>query len=63
MWWGGAGILVDPQDVDKIAGAVGHVLNDPALQESLRSAAVARAHLFSWDKAARETLAVYRGGR
>ena len=36
------------------------LLADPALRERLRAAGLARAAAFSWERTARETLAVYR---
>ncbi len=57
---GDAGIVVDPQSAEEIADAIKRVLGDANLQGHLRLAAIDRAHLFSWDKAARETLAVYK---
>jgi glycosyltransferase involved in cell wall biosynthesis len=35
------------------------VLEDPALAEALRQKGLARAKLFTWEKTARETIAVY----
>jgi glycosyltransferase involved in cell wall biosynthesis len=57
---GGAAILVDPSDEDALASAVEGILQDRSLGERLRSAGLQRAKAFSWEKAARETLAVYR---
>jgi glycosyltransferase involved in cell wall biosynthesis len=54
-----AAILVDPRAVDEIAGAIERVLSDAALRDELRAKSLARAALFSWERTARETLAVY----
>jgi len=56
---GGAALLVDPTPAP-LAEALGRVLADPALRERLREAGLTRAAQFSWERTARETLAVYR---
>lgn len=56
---GGAALLVDPAPLP-LAGALERLLADPALRERLRAAGLARAAAFSWERTARETLAVYR---
>jgi glycosyltransferase involved in cell wall biosynthesis len=43
---GDAAIMVDPYDVDAIAGAMARVLNDPALAADLRQRGLARAGQF-----------------
>jgi glycosyltransferase involved in cell wall biosynthesis len=57
---GDVGVLVDPARPDALGDALLAYLDDPALQLRLRAAARARAALFSWDRAARDTLALYR---
>lgn len=57
---GDAGLLIDPNDAEGLAEALGRVLNDPALCQDLRRRGLERAREFSWDRAARETLTVYR---
>ncbi len=57
---GDAGILVDPNDPDAIADAIQRILSDDGLRRELAAKGVARAKLFSWQKAAGETLAIYR---
>ena len=57
---GHAGILVDPDEPEDIAGGLEAVLNDPDLRARLREAGLARAACFTWEETARETLAVYR---
>jgi glycosyltransferase involved in cell wall biosynthesis len=56
---GDAGILVDPLDVDEIAGALRRLLDDPALVERLGEAARVRAGQFSWDRTAELVVAAY----
>ena len=57
---GDAALLVDPLDVPAMAQALGRVLGDLSLRQDLRARSLARAALFSWERTARETLAVYR---
>ena len=57
---GEAGLLVTSGDDSALAGALGRFLGDDALRAALRSRARPRAGAFSWDRAADETLAVYR---
>ncbi|MGC8781880.1 MAG: glycosyltransferase family 4 protein [Anaerolineae bacterium] len=56
----GAALLVDPLDVDALADALRRVLADPDLAAELRARGLAQAARFSWERAAQETLAVYR---
>ena len=55
---GDAAILVDPTDVDAIAEAMLRLSSDEALRQQLIEAGRANVARFSWQKAARETLAV-----
>lgn len=55
----GAALLVDPTP-RPLAEALERLLGDPALRERLRLAGLVRAAQFSWERTARETLAVYR---
>ena len=55
---GDAAILVDPTDVDAIAEAMLRLSSDEALRQHLIAAGRANVTRFSWQKAARETLAV-----
>lgn len=57
---GDAALLVAPHDTAGWAGAMGHVLADPALQAELRARGLARARRFGWPAAARATLDTYR---
>ena len=57
---GDAGVLVDPIDPEALGDALIAYLGDPARQRELRALARPRAARFSWDRAAAETLAVYR---
>jgi glycosyltransferase involved in cell wall biosynthesis len=57
---GEAGLLIDPEDPENIAAACLRIAQDEALQHRLREAGFCQAQKFSWEKAARETLAVYK---
>jgi glycosyltransferase involved in cell wall biosynthesis len=56
---GEAGLLVDPRDPRELAGALRRLAGDPALRQTMSQAGLRRAAGFSWERAARETLAVY----
>jgi glycosyltransferase involved in cell wall biosynthesis len=57
---GDAGVLVDPGDPDAPGDALVAYLGDVGRQRDLRARARPRAASFSWDRAAADTLAVYR---
>jgi glycosyltransferase involved in cell wall biosynthesis len=57
---GDASILVDPRDVASLSRAIRAVLMDPERQRAMRSNGLKQASGFSWERAARETLAVYQ---
>ncbi len=55
---GDAALLVDPQDVDAIAAAMQRLVSDDALRAELSRRGLENVKRFSWEKCARETLAV-----
>lgn len=57
---GGAGILLSPDDTRAWSDALRVVLDDAARWADMRALGLAQARKFSWERAARETLAVYR---
>jgi glycosyltransferase involved in cell wall biosynthesis len=57
---GDAGLLVDDRDPDALGEALVTLLGDDAMQTRLRELARPRAARFSWDRAAADTLALYR---
>ena len=57
---GDAGLLVDERDPAALGDALVAFLGDEALRAGLRERAKPRAARFSWDRAADDTLAVYR---
>lgn len=56
---GDAALTVNPQNWEEIAVAMHRVLSSPDLREELRQKGMQRAAIFSWQRAAAETLAVY----
>jgi len=57
---GEAGILVDPVIDEQIASAMNELAEDENRLMTLKLAAVHRASLFSWERAAQQTLSLYR---
>ncbi len=57
---GDAGWLVDPEDVEAWAAAIGRLLADEDLRADYRERGFRQASRFSLERMARETLAVYR---
>jgi glycosyltransferase involved in cell wall biosynthesis len=57
---GDAALLFDPEEPEAIAEALRTTAKDAALRERLRVEGLRRAAEFSWDRAARETVEVYR---
>jgi len=57
---GDAALLVEPTDVDGMTVAIWRLLSDEALRQQMIDKGLKRARLFSWRKAALETLDIYR---
>jgi glycosyltransferase involved in cell wall biosynthesis len=57
---GDAALLVDPTGVADLAGAIEEVLDNGVHREELEGKGPEQAAKFSWDKAAEQTLQVYR---
>jgi glycosyltransferase involved in cell wall biosynthesis len=55
----GAALLVPPNDLEQLAVALRDVVVSAELRASLREQGLVQAKKFSWDRCARETLAVY----
>jgi glycosyltransferase involved in cell wall biosynthesis len=51
-----AGILIDPYNVDEMAGAIARVISNRELRVSMGRKGLEQARLFSWGKAARDML-------
>lgn len=56
-----AGILVDPYNNEEITYAIDKLLGNPGLRNDLSQKALKRSLDFSWEKAAKDTIAVYGG--
>lgn len=56
---GDAGILVDPVQDEQLANAMDELAGDEKRLAALKSAAQQRAALFSWERAAQDTLTLY----
>ncbi len=56
---GEAGILLDPEDVEKWTEGMIRVLTHEDLRSQMRQKGLARAEAFNWSKTARETLCAY----
>ena len=57
---GGAGLLIDPDNPETIADAMGRVLDDAALRRRMADAGVARAAQYTWKSSAERLYATYR---
>jgi glycosyltransferase involved in cell wall biosynthesis len=57
---GDAAMLIDPNDVDELTVVMRQVLTSESKRECMIAKGLKRAANFSWQRAARETLAVYR---
>ncbi len=57
---GDAALLVDPKNVAEITDAIIRLLDDQELRKKLIAAGLTRAKQFTWEKTARETLAIYQ---
>jgi glycosyltransferase involved in cell wall biosynthesis len=55
-----AALLVDPLNVEALASAMADALSNPSLRAQLIVKGLERAREFSWEKTARETLALYQ---
>ena len=56
---GNAGIMVNPTDVSSLCDSMYDLLQDKELWHRMRHMGLERSKLFSWEKTAKETLAVY----
>ncbi len=57
---GGAALYFNPFNVDEMAVALERLVDDAALRATLRARGLERAAQFTWERTARDTLAVYR---
>ncbi|MFN2514487.1 MAG: glycosyltransferase family 1 protein, partial [Pyrinomonadaceae bacterium] len=56
---GGAAILVEPTNVEALAGAIAELLDSDDLRSKLSALGRSRAAEFTWERTARLTLEVY----
>lgn len=56
---GSAAVLVDPYDARSIADGIRSVLTDERLRQDLHAKGLEQVRKYSWETAARETLAIY----
>ena len=56
---GEAGQFFDPLDTKMMADALRRVLSDDDLRQEMRAAGLVRARQFTWNKAAKDTLAIF----
>jgi glycosyltransferase involved in cell wall biosynthesis len=57
---GDAALLVDPEDVEALAAALGQLMGGGELREKLIGRGLDRAAQFSWEKAAEQTWSIYQ---
>lgn len=57
---GDAALYINVQDSEQLGTVLGQLLNDSELQERLRNKGFDRVKQFTWERAARDTLAVYQ---
>ncbi len=57
---GRAGLYADPEDIDEIRKRIKQAFEDESWRKSIISSGIKRAEQFSWEKAALETMAVYK---
>ena len=57
---GEAALLVNPLDIAGLADACNRILDDAALRDEMIARGLRQAAHFTWEKAARETVAVYK---
>jgi glycosyltransferase involved in cell wall biosynthesis len=57
---GDAAVLIDPLSPEELGEALVRVAHDASLRQTLRQKGLERVKAFTWERAARETLCVYR---
>jgi glycosyltransferase involved in cell wall biosynthesis len=57
---GDAALLINPHNSEELCQAMRTVLGDGGVRSKMRQQSIERAKLFSWERAAQDTLAVYR---
>lgn len=54
-------MMFNPTSIDQLVDCVVRLVEDPDLYGKLRREGLRQSALFSWEKAAEETMEVYRG--
>ncbi len=57
---GSAARLIDPTNIEALAEAMAQLMSQPDLRASMSEGGLARSARFSWEKTAKETVAVYK---
>jgi glycosyltransferase involved in cell wall biosynthesis len=57
---GDAALLIHPDDLEGLADAMAHALEDETLRAQMRERGFANVTRFSWERTARETLGIYK---
>jgi len=57
---GGAALLIDPANVDKLYSGIKRLLDDETIYQELKKKALLQARKFSWMRTAQETIELYR---
>jgi glycosyltransferase involved in cell wall biosynthesis len=57
---GDAGITINPDNIDQLVESMYKVLTDKNLRENMAKKGIERAKMFSWEKSAEKTMAVYK---
>jgi len=57
---GDAALMIDPYDVEALAGGLNRVLTEKPLRQELQERGLAHARRFTWPRTAQETARVYR---
>lgn len=57
---GDAALLIHPDDLEGLADAMAHALEDESLRAQMRERGFANVTRFSWERTARETLGIYK---
>ena len=57
---GGAALLIDPTNVDKLYSGIKRLLDDETIYQELKKKAILQARKFSWMRTAHETIELYR---
>ncbi|MCA1986171.1 MAG: glycosyltransferase family 1 protein, partial [Desulfovibrio sp.] len=55
-----AGLMVNPQDTEALAAAIGNVLGDASLRKQMAARGVQHAAKFSWKGTAAQVFSIYQ---